>query len=705
MEIPRFTFARRPIIAARLAAASGLTVAAVAASDLWLAPPSDMVASRARLASAVRAFGEGRAADALPVFEASATDPLLGGYARLYAGRAQLALTRFVDAQQTAATVLAGSTTSGPPSDALAEAALWLIVDARTASEDKVGVAKALRQIADRSVSSPSVHLRLMRAAIDAGEREEAAKAFGRLYFDFAGSPESIDAINEGRKAGFVGAAPTEDTYTPSLARAEKLYLSRQYTDGRIAFEALKPIAPRTDRTLIDLRIAEIDFALKKHAAAATGLRLVAEKGGDLAEEASFYYLGTLRETNRIADYAAEVAKYVEKYPASPLAERALGELATYYVVNDEDEKAARVSTDQYARFPSGALADRAAWRAGWWAYKQSQFAETIRIFESAAVAMRRADYRPAWLYWSGRAHMQLGRREAALESYARLIADYRNSYYGRAAVREAGQIRAAMRPAGAGPVSPARLTWTGAIVPSPRPPNASLVEHLLAAEMFDEAIAEIRQLQASGNGSSLLDATLAFALNRQGKLRPAITAMRRAYPQFMSAGGEALPTEILKVIFPVDYWELIQTHAVAKRLDPFLVAALVAQESTFQADVRSSANAWGLMQVLPSTGRQLAVKLGIKPFSTNRLTEPDVNIQLGTKYFADLVGRFGDTAPALAAYNAGSSRVVKWMAERPNFDRDEFIDDIPFPETQNYVKRILGTAEDYRILYGSGRR
>ena len=68
--------------------------------------------------------------------------------------------------------------------------------------------------------------------------------------------------------------------------------------------------------------------------------------------------------------------------------------------------------------------------------------------------------------------------------------------------------------------------------------------------------------------------------------------------------------------------------------------------------------------------------------------------------YFADLLNRFGDPAPALAAYNAGEQRVSRWLAERPGISRDEFIDDIPFPETQNYVKRIIGTAEDYRALY-----
>src|SRR5262249_8945047 len=136
---------------------------------------------------------------------------------------------------------------------------------------------------------------------------------------------------------------------------------------------------------------------------------------------------------------------------------------------------------------------------------------------------------------------------------------------------------------------------------------------------------------------------------------------------------------------------------------DPYLVAALIAQESTFDAKVRSNANAWGLMQIVPSTGRRLARTLGIKRFGTATLTDPEANIRMGTLYFSKLIEQFGGTYYALASYNAGESRVVRWKAERPGLDQDEFIDDIPFPETQNYVKRILGTAEDYRLLYGKG--
>ena len=176
---------------------------------------------------------------------------------------------------------------------------------------------------------------------------------------------------------------------------------------------------------------------------------------------------------------------------------------------------------------------------------------------------------------------------------------------------------------------------------------------------------------------------------------------MRRAYPQFLADGGQQLPVELRQVIFPMAYWTSIRREATARGLDPYLMAALIAQESTFDPKARSVANAWGLMQIVPATGRRVAQQLGIRRLQTSQLTDPEINIRIGMQYFSRLTRQFGGTHYALASYNAGESRVVRWKAERPNIDEDEFIDDIPFPETQNYVKRILGTAEDYRYLYG----
>ena len=242
--------------------------------------------------------------------------------------------------------------------------------------------------------------------------------------------------------------------------------------------------------------------------------------------------------------------------------------------------------------------------------------------------------------------------------------------------------------------------------------PNDAVIRALISVELYAEALQELEYARRAGGDSPALQATVAWirhhralqegAADRFADLRGAITIMRRAYPQFLAAGGERLPPDVLRIIFPLDYWPLIKKYADAHGLDPYLMTALIAQESTFTADVRSPANAVGLMQLIPATGRRYASKLGIR-YSSRILTQPETSIRLGMRYFKDLVDRFGGAHYALASYNAGEHRIARWIAERPGFEQDEFIDDIPFPETQSYVKRILGTAEDYRRLYGGG--
>ena len=236
------------------------------------------------------------------------------------------------------------------------------------------------------------------------------------------------------------------------------------------------------------------------------------------------------------------------------------------------------------------------------------------------------------------------------------------------------------------------------------------MIKSLASIELYDAALAEVEYAKRAWGDSSALQATTAWIRHRRGlqdqtadrfaDLRGSITIMRRAYPQFMAAGGEHLPDEVLRIIFPLDYWPLIKKYSESYKFDPYLMTALIAQESTFTPDVRSSANAVGLMQLIPPTARRYASKLGIR-YSSRILTQPETNVQLGMRYFKDLMDRFGGAHFALASYNAGERRIARWIAERPGFDQDEFIDDIPFPETQNYVKRILGTADDYRRLYG----
>jgi soluble lytic murein transglycosylase len=445
---------------------------------------------------------------------------------------------------------------------------------------------------------------------------------------------------------------------------------------------------------------------LKRARLARDGVRPYLEKASRQGE-ALFFYAVASRELGDRAEYLRVVRQLAADFPTQSWAEEALNNLATSYILDSDDESADQTFREMYEKFPTGHYAERAAWKIGWWAYKSGKYAEAIRAFESAAANFPRSDYRPPWLYWSARAHDALKEPAIAQARYTLVAIDYLNSYYGRLAMTHLD-----------GPVPQQRLvadarsersTSSGEPVTAeepapvpPMPPTEQLVRALLELDLYDQALDELHYAQKAWGDSPAIQATVGWIYYKRGDLRAGINVMKRAYPQYLAAGGEKLPTELLKVLFPVDYWPLIRRYSAEHQLDPYVVAALIAQESTFTADVKSAANAYGLMQLLPSTGRQYARMLHLPRFSLGMLTTAEANIKMGTAYFADLVKQFGGAHYALATYNAGPNRVAKWIAERPGIDRDEFIDDIPFPETQNYVKRILGTAEDYRRLYGS---
>jgi soluble lytic murein transglycosylase len=362
-----------------------------------------------------------------------------------------------------------------------------------------------------------------------------------------------------------------------------------------------------------------------------------------------------------------------------------------------------------YARFPRGRHAERAAWKAGWTAYRKGDMAETARYFESASATFPRSDYRPAWLYWSARAKAAMGDRPGAVARYRLTIADYQHTYYGRLAER-------VLEAQGVVP-APSNLVFDSGAEPGAHgttssgfPPTEANIRMLLALGLYEPAVKELEFARTRWGDSPPITATIAWA-NKQmaasesgqrqfALARGSITMIRRAYPQFMASGGEQLPREILTTIFPLSYWDLIRKYSAQHGLDPYLIAALMAQESTFVKDIRSRAGAYGLMQMMPATGRVYARRLKLR-YSTRLLTSPETSVRMGTAYFADKVREFGGVHLALASYNAGETPVRRWLRENPDLPQDEFIDSIPYPETQQYVKRILGTAEDYRRLYG----
>jgi peptidoglycan lytic transglycosylase len=152
----------------------------------------------------------------------------------------------------------------------------------------------------------------------------------------------------------------------------------------------------------------------------------------------------------------------------------------------------------------------------------------------------------------------------------------------------------------------------------------------------------------------------------------------------------------------PLSYADIIRQQAGEKHLDPALIAAVIYAETKF--DPRpSSAGAEGLMQILPQTAEFLAHRSGATSFTTADLATPQVNIAYGSYYLRYLLDEYGGNRfLALAAYNGGEANVNHWVAEAKADHHSFTIGDIPFPETQAYVRKVIGAQRDYRSTYAS---
>jgi len=153
--------------------------------------------------------------------------------------------------------------------------------------------------------------------------------------------------------------------------------------------------------------------------------------------------------------------------------------------------------------------------------------------------------------------------------------------------------------------------------------------------------------------------------------------------------------------IYPFPNQQMVFHYSLINEIDPYLIAAVIRTESKFISDARSPKGAIGLMQIMPDTGQWVAGQLHVVNYSVDSLLDPDANVRLGTWYLASLYREFNaNEILMLAAYNGGRGNVKQWMRQL-NWDANfRDIEQIPFQETREYVKKVLRAKEKYHELY-----
>ncbi|MGI8507844.1 MAG: transglycosylase SLT domain-containing protein [Gemmatimonadaceae bacterium] len=285
--------------------------------------------------------------------------------------------------------------------------------------------------------------------------------------------------------------------------------------------------------------------------------------------------------------------------------------------------------------------------------------------------------------YWRGRVQQTLGNTSAARLAWQNVIARDSTTYYAGLAATRLGTRNMHIAPASAG--YPRVAAVDSAL---------TRIGLLRQMDMAPEALLENERLfsDAPSDSARLLATAAAFAGTDQASR--AITLGRRA----LVAQGPSV--NVFRLIYPVAVRDTIIAQAHTANIDPALVAAIIRQESSFNARATSAAGARGLMQLMPTVARPIAASAGIRPWSASMLYDPGINVTLGVRHLAPLVRSQPALPRVLAAYNAGASRVSRWARKRGADDQEMFTERIPFAETRDYVKVVLRNRGFYRVLY-----
>ena len=362
------------------------------------------------------------------------------------------------------------------------------------------------------------------------------------------------------------------------------------------------------------------------------------------------------------------------------LADDALLEAALIHKHAGRFGEAAHLLQRMVKEFPASDLTPRATWELAWGQYQTGNMAAAE---ESMRRLIKDLTYRERALYWCGRIFERQSRPADAQRNYQQLLQDYPFGFYAAWYRNRTGQ--ASGWPALSTPV------------PEPRLPESSQrIQALVSLGMLEEARTELSAFKPTSQDRDTM-AALARMQQMAGDLHGSIVTFHQNRPATIDRSSMAF----WAIGYPRPYGELFSRYSAANGLPDSLVVSLAKAESSFRPDVKSHAGAIGIMQLMPATARLTAGVKGKKGFDTQILTDPELNIKLGTKHLRELLNQYHqDTVYTLAAYNAGAGAVNRWRKAFGDLPRDEFVENIPYQETRDYVKKIVGSMAVYRALY-----
>ena len=559
------------------------------------------------------------------------------------------------------------------------------------------------------ALPQPRADLALAQSLSAAGDNDNAAMYFQRVYYGFPSSAEANQAAAElTRLKASLGAAYPSPSPAAMLGRESKLLDGGQTQKARTELQSLEFQLHGADGDLARVRIGVADYDAKQTLAALAYLKSLQNLAPEADSERLYYVFLCTRRLNRQEESAAAFERLSSLYHGSTWRLKALVATANQYLIDNKPAAYEPLFRICYESFPMEAEASGCHWKATWQHYIQRQ-TDAKDLLQAQLKMFPASDEASSALYFLGRLAEDSHDTGSALAYYGEVAREYPNHFY-------ATQARDRLEQLGPGVPSTSAVEFLKTVSFPPRmriesfqptPATAARIERskmLASAGLEDWARDELRFGADAGDQPHVMAMELA-SLYSASRPDQAMRYIKHYAGDYLFLPIDSAPLRFWTLAFPLPFRQEIERFSKQNGLDLFLMAALIRQESEFDPKVTSYANARGLTQIMPATGRDLSRRLKL-PYSVAKLFQPTFNLQLGTFYLQSLTEQTGGRIEAaLAAYNAGLSRARSWLGWGDFREPAEFIETVPFYQTRTYIQSVLRNAYVYRRIYGSAER
>lgn len=658
---------------------------AAVAPEPAVAPPEEVVEAPAPLPTdrrelakhALALYDAKRFDDAVPALVAATGQyPEVAPFLRLRVMEAEVSRGNLTNAVNIATELVALSDTTAATVARLRLPAIYAqLGDAASAD---AAFAQAMQVTIDELTESDFVALG--SALAKAGRTDLAAKVRMRLLTDYTSGRYTEQTY--GQLKEHIAALPLEQ----KIALAGKLSRANRYDQALDLFTQIPGSA--TDARAIRLRAL---FNSRNYT------QLLDETKDVKLGDAS---LAALRaraawRAGRPQEFLAGLAQVEQEFPGSKESAEAKVVRAKYYTTDEIDYAKA---VDNLAKaIEAGAVGSDGEniWNLGWTYLLWGKYDDALKTFDRYIRSYPDGDWKTNSLFWTAKIHDRHGRTAQRDAVAKQIVAEYPFSWYAYRA-RELWNATAPMNTAQTFPNIDAEL----ANVTDPR---FTTVRELQEIGLNRAAAREMKVVAAKYASNPGVQFMLADVYVRGGEPFKANGVLQRQFRSFIRHGGANVPQRFWQILYPLAYWETLQSEGQRRNLDPYLLASITRQESGFEPTTVSNAGAVGLMQIMPEEVERIAADAGLGLMTRNDLFDPHKNIAVGAAEYSQKLKTWnGNHILAIASYNAGERAVGTWIEKTPVDDIDLFVESIPYAETRLYVKTVSRNRFEYRRIYES---